>query len=102
MMLTNEQQKALTAVRTAICDRLKSYDFTDDMLNDKSVLQLVSLLFLCVGHRNYLGQFTHTCITLEEIFGTDGFWHKPLEEPEAEHRTDTESPQQEQKKETVH
>jgi hypothetical protein len=77
MELTKDQQLALAEVRKAMCDRLKLFCFTDEMLKDKSILQLLTLLQLMIGHRNYLGMYTQTWIVLEEIFGTDAFWDKP-------------------------
>jgi hypothetical protein len=81
MELTKEQQLALVEVRKAMTDRLKCFSFTDDMLKDKSLFQLLNLLQLMIGHRNYIGMFSHQCIVLEEIFGADAFWDKPLKEP---------------------
>lgn len=80
-MLTKDQQLALAEVRKAMCDRLKVFCFTDEMLKDKSLHQLLTLLHLMIGHRNYLGMHTQTWIVLEEIFGADAVWAKP--EPEA-------------------
>ena len=64
-----------------MCDRLKTFCFTDEMLKDKSIHQLLSLLHLIVGHHNYLGMHTQTWIVLEEIFGADAMWNKPEPEP---------------------
>ncbi len=89
MELTQEKQLALIEVRKAIYDRLKNFSFNEAMLKDKSVFQLLNLLQLMVGHRNYLGTFSHTCIVLEEIFGADAFWDRPLVVPEPE-QTDPE------------
>jgi hypothetical protein len=54
------------------------------MLKDKSLFQMLNLLQLLLGHRNYIGMFSHKCIALEEIFGADGFWDKPMKLPEPE------------------
>ena len=86
--LTKDQQLALQEVRKAICDRLKTFCFTDEMLKDKSVFQLLNLLQLLIGHRNYLGMFSHTCIVLEELFGADALWDKPAVEPKSEEEKD--------------
>ena len=59
-------------------DRLKNFYFTEEMLKDKSLFQMLNLLQLLLGHRNYIGMFSHTCIVLEEVFGADAFWDKPL------------------------
>jgi len=80
-MLTKDQQLALAEARKVMCDRLKVFCFTDEMLKDKSLHQLLTLLHLMIGHRNYLGMHTQTWIVLEEIFGADAVWAKP--EPEA-------------------
>jgi hypothetical protein len=82
--MTKEQQLALGEVRKAVTDRLKTFCFTEDMLKDKSLFQLLNLLQLLIGHRNYIGMFSHTCYVLEDIFGADAFWDKPLNEPKSE------------------
>ncbi len=68
----------------------KNFSFTEEMLRDKSLFQMLNVLQLLLGHRNYIGMFSHTCMALEEIFGADAFWNKPVIEK-------TESGQQEQK-----
>src|SRR2546429_5381173 len=73
MELTKDQQLALQEVRKAMYERLKNFNFTDEMLRDKSVFQLLNLLQLLIGHRNYIGMFSHQCIVLEELFGADAF-----------------------------
>ena len=78
--LTKDQQLALQEVRKAMYDRLKNFSFTEAVLKDKSIFQLLNLIQLMSGHRNYLGMFSHTCIVLEEIFGADAFWDKPPNE----------------------
>jgi hypothetical protein len=90
--LTKDQNLALQEVRKAMYERLKNFSFTEDMLKDKSVFQLLNLLQLLLGHRNYIGMFSHTCIVLEEMFGADAFWDKPLIE-----KKETEFEHQEQK-----
>jgi hypothetical protein len=90
MELTQERQLALAEVRKAMYDRLKNFCFTEEMLKDKSVFQLLNLLQLLIGHRNYLGAFSHTCIVLEEIFGADAFWDKPLIEKKETEQAGTE------------
>lgn len=82
MELTPDKMKALAEVRKVIYERLERYGFTEEMLKDKAVFQLLNLLELMVGHRNYIGMFSHQCIVLEEIFGADAFWDKPKTEPE--------------------
>lgn len=84
MELTKDQHLALQEMRKVMCDRLKNYSFTDEMLKDKSVFQLLNLLHLLIGHRNCLGMFSHTCIVLEEIFGAEAFWDKPVIVPNPE------------------
>jgi hypothetical protein len=88
--LTKDQNLALQEVRKAIYDRLKNFSFNEEMLKDKSVFQLLNLLQLMIGHRNYLGMFSHTCIVLEEIFGADAFWDKPLIEKKETEPVETE------------
>ena len=80
-MLTKDQQLALAEVRKAMCDRLKGFCFTDEMLKDKSLHQLLALLHLMTGHRGYVGPHVPTWIVLEELFGTDAVWNKPEPEP---------------------
>jgi len=62
-------------VRKALYERLANFDFTEDTLRDKSLFQLVTLTHLLVGHLNYVGTFTCSCRTLEELFG-EQFWHR--------------------------
>ena len=90
MELTQEKQLALVEVRKAIYDRLKNFSFNEEMLRDKSLFQMLNLLQLLLGHRNYIGMFSHTCIVLEEIFGADAFWDKPLIEKKETEPVETE------------
>jgi len=75
MELTENQKKAFAEVRRTLYVRLKNFSFTDEMLDDKSCFQLVTLLFLVVGHTNYLSTMTCTCRTMEELFG-DAFYDR--------------------------
>lgn len=71
-------------VRKTFIDRLTRLSFTELMLAKMSVLQLVSLLHLMVGHLNYLPTYTVAVRTLEEMFG-EIIWEKPGgEEPKIE------------------
>jgi hypothetical protein len=88
--LTKDQNLALQEVRKAMYDRLKNFSFTEDMLRDKSLFQMLNLLHLLLGHRNYIGMFSHTCIVLEEIFGVDAFSDKPLIEKKETEQAETE------------
>jgi hypothetical protein len=80
--MIESQKLAFAEVRKITCDRIKNHcgSFTDEMLADKSLFQLVTLLHLLVGHHNYLGTYTCTCRTLEELFG-DKLWYRD-EKPE--------------------
>ena len=82
MNLTEEQQKALTQVRAALYERLECYDFTKQMLESRSIHQLLCLLQLVAGHRNWIGHFTHTLWALDQIFGFDAIHEEPKIEPE--------------------
>jgi hypothetical protein len=93
MELTADKQKALADVRKVMCERLEKFGFTEEMLKDKALLQLLALLELMVGHRNFVGQFTQTWIVLEELFGTDAFWDKPKIEPEKTEESETPVPE---------
>jgi hypothetical protein len=75
-------------VRQALYERLAAFDFTEDALKDKSLFQLVTLTHLLVGNLNYVGTYTCSCRTLEELFG-DQFWHRQ-EKPEDVVREDDE------------
>lgn len=75
-------------VRKALYERLENFDFTEHALRDKSLFQLVTLAHLLVGHLNYVGTYTCTCRTLEEIFG-EQFWRRE-EKPEDVVREDHE------------
>ena len=77
---------ALVEVRKELTARLiRSWNFTEADLAPRSVYQLVTLLHLLAGHRNFVGQHTVTAYTLERIFG-DVIYEEPLIEskPEAE------------------
>ena len=80
--MTNDQQLALKEVRRVLYERLACFYFTEEMLRHRSVFHLVNLLQLLSGHRNYLGQFTHTCWTLEQVFSFDAIHDEPKPEPE--------------------
>ena len=62
-------------IRKALYERLQPFDLTEETLKDKSLFQLVTLTHLLVGHLNYVGTYTCTCRTLEEIFG-EQFWRR--------------------------
>jgi hypothetical protein len=68
-------------VRQSLYDRLLRFDFTPEQLEDKSLFQLINLVYLFAGHLNYLGTFTCTCRTLEEILGEQGLYGR-VEKPE--------------------
>jgi hypothetical protein len=70
----------LQRTRESLYDRLGRFDYTTEQLKDNSLFQLVTLLHLLVGATNYVGTYTCTCRTLEEIFG-DQFWARE-EKPE--------------------
>ena len=75
---------AFTEVRKELTTRLiRTWNFTEDDLAPRSVYQLVTLIHLLAGHRNFVGQHTVTCYTLERIFG-DAIYDEPLIEPKAE------------------
>jgi hypothetical protein len=71
---------SLQRTREALYERLRYFDYAPEQLTDKSLFQLVTLLHLLVGHLNYIGTYTCTCRTLEEMFG-DQFWFRE-EKPE--------------------
>jgi hypothetical protein len=75
-------------VRQTLYERLAAFDFSEEALKDKSLFQLVTLTHLLVGHLNYVGTYTCTCRTLEELFGNQ-FWHRQ-EKPEDVVREDHE------------
>jgi hypothetical protein len=71
-------------VRKTLIERLTRLSFTDTMLENMSVFQLISLLHLMAGHLNYLPTYTIAVRTLEELFG-EIIWEKPGgEEPKVE------------------
>jgi hypothetical protein len=76
-MDTNSVEK----VRQTLYDRLLRFNLTPEQLEDKSLFQLVNLVYLFAGHLNYLGCFTTTCRTMEEILGEQGFYSR-IEKPE--------------------
>jgi hypothetical protein len=81
---------AFADVRKELTTRLvRSWNFTEADLAPRSVYQLVTLIHLLAGHRNYVGQHTVTAYTLERIFG-DSIYDEPLIEPKAEGEAETE------------
>ena len=80
MELSEDKKKAFAEVRRMLYVRLTNFSFTEEMLDDKSCFQVVTLLFLMVGHTNYLSTMTCTCRTMEELFG-DAFYDR-VEKPE--------------------
>jgi hypothetical protein len=75
---------AFAEVRKELTTRLiRTWSFTEADLAPRSIYQLVTLIHLLAGHRNYVGQHTVTCYTLERIFG-DAIYDEPLIEPKAE------------------
>ena len=82
---------AFAEVRKELMTRLiRTWSFTDRDLAPRSVYQLVTLLHLLAGHRNFVGQHTVTCYTLECIFG-DAIYEGPLIEPKLEPEPETET-----------
>jgi len=63
-------------VREMLYERLSHFEFTPEQLDDKSLYQTVTLLYLVAAGRNYLGCFTTTVRTLEEIYG-DQIYARP-------------------------
>jgi hypothetical protein len=70
-MDTNPIQK----VRQELYTRLAFLDFTEEMLRDKSLFQLVTPRYLLVGHLKYVGTYTCTCRALHDLFG-DEFYYR--------------------------
>lgn len=85
--MNKDQQLALAELRKALCERLRNFALTDEMLADKSPYQLVCLVELLVGHRNYCPAFSHIVFALEEILG-DAMWDKPARQPATESKTE--------------
>jgi len=83
-----ETMNPMQKIRRALYERLQAFDLTEDTLKDKSLFQLVTLTHLVVGHLNYVGTYTCSCRSLEELFG-DQFWHRE-EKPEDVVREDHE------------
>jgi len=81
MELTTDQKLALAQIRTTLTERLQRLELAPFLLEMLSVFQLVNLLFVMVGQTNYLGTFTGTCRTLEDMFGWDPLSEKPGGEP---------------------
>jgi hypothetical protein len=77
--MTEDQKLALTSVRNTLIERLKRLQIAPALLEDASVFQLVGLLHLMVGHLNYVGVYSTTCWTLEQILGKDLFFDSPSE-----------------------
>ncbi len=74
--MTEDQTKAYKEVRSTLIERLKRSQIAPAMLEDMSVFQLVNLVFLMAGFLNYVGTFTCTAWTLEELLGKDAFFGK--------------------------
>jgi hypothetical protein len=84
---------AFAEVRKELTTRLiRTWNFTERDLAPRSVYQLVTLIHLLAGHRNFVGQHTVTRYTLERIFG-DAIYDEPLIEPKAEPESSAEPKQ---------
>ncbi len=83
-MMDKERLATYREVRKTLIERLTRLSFTEPMLEQMSLFQIVSLLHLMVGHLNYLPTYTIAVRTLEEMFG-EIIWEKPGgEEPKTE------------------
>jgi hypothetical protein len=83
--LTTEQALAFREIREAMVERLKrGYSLTGEMLRDKSMYQLLTLIQLLAGHRNYVPMFVPAWIVLEELFGEEAIMSKPAVVPKPE------------------
>jgi hypothetical protein len=75
---------AFAEVRKELTARLiRTWSFTEADLAPRSVYQLVTLIHLLAGHRNYVGPHTTTCYVLERLF-KDAIYDEPLIEPKPE------------------
>jgi hypothetical protein len=74
-----DQQIAYREIRAATVERLKRLQIAPKLLEDMSLFQLIGLLQLMAGHFNYLGTYTSTCWTLEEVVGKALLFDKPSE-----------------------
>jgi len=104
--LTPEQQLALREIRTSLYDRLKNFKFTKEMLEGLSLFHLLNLIQLVAGANNYLGMFSPTLWSLQQIFG-DAVWDAPEKQSKSkeskESRTDEEEKEaKEAKAEVIH
>jgi hypothetical protein len=75
-----EQTIASREIRKAMVERLQRMEIAPALLEDMSLFQLLNLIFLMAGFRNYTGTFTCTSWTLEEAFGKTAFYDKPSEQ----------------------
>lgn len=78
--MTEDQKAAYKEIRGTLVERLKRLQIAPALLEDASIFQLVGLLHLMVGHLNYIGVYTTTCWTLEQIVGKDAFFDSPSEQ----------------------
>ena len=82
--MDNFNQIAFDCVRKELITRLvRGWNFTETDLAPRSVYQLITLIHLLAGHKNFVGQHTVTAYTLERIFG-DLIYEEPLVEPKTE------------------
>jgi hypothetical protein len=75
------EKNPIQKTREALYHRLSNFDFTEQQLEDKSLFQLLNLVFALVGNVGYVGTFITTCRTMEEIFGEHEFYYRK-EKPE--------------------
>lgn len=75
-----EQTIACREIRKVMVERLQRMEIAPALLEDMSLFQLLNLIFLMAGFRNYTGTFTCTSWTLEEILGKTAFYDKPSEQ----------------------
>ena len=74
--LTSEQTAALFEVRRMLLQRLCSCSFTPEMLQDKSLRQLMILHYLMLGHTNCPGHWQIMQV-LDELFGVEALTARP-------------------------
>jgi hypothetical protein len=79
-MMNKDQLTAYQEVRKTLVERLRRLEIAPALLEDMSVFQLANLLWLMVGHLNYVGVYANSVWSLEEAIGKDALFDKPSEQ----------------------
>jgi hypothetical protein len=62
-------------VRDAFVERLARFDFTHAQLQDRTLYEMLTLLYSLVGAKGYLAPIRPTCDSFEALLGEQTFYY---------------------------